>query len=243
LRIFTSYLFLDAIWVHIKEINIKNRPVLFALGITEKGEIHILGFKLATSESEKEWLNFLNDLYRRGLEGKNLKLIISDNCPGIKSAINFVYPYTPLQLCVVHKLRNILNKITRKKKHKKKLIKRAQEIFKAEDREEAILRINKFLKIWKNKEPLACRCLQKDLQDYLRFYEFPSNIRNKLKSTNILERILREIRRITKRVGYFQNQKSIELFIFGYLKEASLIVWEGGYLERKGGVSNFARNY
>ena len=98
---------LDAIWVHIKEINVKNRPVLFALGITQKGEKHILGFKLTKSESEQEWLSFLNDLYRRGLEGKNLKLIISDNCPGLKASLNSVYPYTPLQLCVVRKLRNI----------------------------------------------------------------------------------------------------------------------------------------
>ena len=236
------YLILDAIWIHIKEINIKNRPVLFALGITENEEKHILGFKLAKSESEQEWLSFLNDLYRRGLEGKNLKLIISDNCPGIKAALNFVYPYTPLQLCVVHKLRNILNKITKKKKHKKKLIRQASEIFKAKDREEAIIRIKKFLKEWENKEPSACKCLQKDLQDYLRYYEFPPKLRDKLKSTNVLERILREIRRITKRVGYFQNQRSLELFIFGYLKEVNLVAWEGGNSQRKV-TSNFAKNY
>jgi transposase-like protein len=113
-----SYLVLDAIWVHIKELNIKNRPVLFAMGIKEDESKQILGFKLAKSESEQEWLSFLNDLYRRGLEGKNLKLIISDNCPKLESALNFVYPYTPVQLCIVHKLRNILSKIKQKKKHK-----------------------------------------------------------------------------------------------------------------------------
>jgi putative transposase len=237
-----SYLVLDAIWMHIKELNIKNRPILFAMGIREDESKQILGFKLAKSESEQEWLSFLNDLYRRGLEGKNLKLIISDNCPGLKSALNFVYPYTPVQLCVVHKLRNILNKIKQKKKHRKKLIKQASEIFKAKDREEAIIRINKFVKNWHGKEPQACKCLQRDLADYLRYYEFPANIRDKLKSTNALERLLREIRRIAKRVGYFQNQRSLELFIFGYLKEANLIAWEGENLERKE-VSNFAKNY
>ena len=237
-----TYLILDAIWIHIKELNIKNRPVLFALGIRENEEKHILGFKLAKSESEQEWLSFVNDLYRRRLEGKNLKLIISDNCPGLKAALNFVYPYTPLQLCVVHKLRNILSKIKKKTKHRKKLIKQASEIFKSKDREEAIIRINKFLKQWQDKEPLACKCLKKDLGDYLRYYEFPAKIRDKLKSTNALERILREIRRITRRVGYFQNQRSLELFIFGYLKEAKLIAWEGGNTERKE-VINLAKIY
>jgi transposase-like protein len=109
--------------------------------------------------------------------------------------------------------RNILSKIRKKKKHRKKLIKQASQIFKAKDREEAIIRINKFLKEWQDKEPLACKCLKKDLQDYLRYYEFPARIRDKLKSTNTLERILREIRRIANRVGYFQNQRSLELFI------------------------------
>jgi len=236
------YLVLDAIWVHIKEIKIKNRPVLFALGITENGEKYILGFKLTRSESEQEWLSFLNDLYRRGLEGKSLKLIIADNCPGLKAALSFVYPYTPLQLCVVHKLRNILSKIRKKTKHRKKLIKQASEIFKAKDREEAIIRIDKFLKKWQNKESQACKCLKKDLQDYLKYYDFPAKIRDKLKSTNALERILREIRRIVRRVGYFQNQRSLELFIFSYLKEADLIPREGGNLERKE-VINFAKNY
>ena len=95
------------------------------------------------------------------------------------------------------KLRNILSKIKKKTKHRKKLIKQASEIFKAKDREKAIIRINRFVKQWQDKEPLACKCLKKDLGDYLKYYEFPAKIRDKLKSTNALERILREIRRIT----------------------------------------------
>jgi len=127
----------------------------------------MVGFKLAKSESEQEWLSFLNDLYRRGVEGKNLKLIISDNCKGLKSAENFVYPYTPIQLYITHKLRNILSKI-KKKLHRKKLIRQASEIFKAKDSQEAIIRIKKFLKEWKDKEPEACKCLKRELPDYLK---------------------------------------------------------------------------
>ena len=105
-----EYLYLDAMWVHIKELNIKSRPVLIALGVKADGSKHILTFKLAKSESEAEWLGLVNDLYRRGLKGLNLSLIISDNCSGLKSAVNYVYPYAALQLCTVHKPRNVLTR-------------------------------------------------------------------------------------------------------------------------------------
>ena len=106
-----EYLYLDGIWTQVKELNIKNRPILIALGVKADGTKHILTFKMGKGESEGEWLGLLNDLYRRGLKGFNLSLIISDNCCGLRSAINYVYPYAALQLCTVHKLRNTLSRI------------------------------------------------------------------------------------------------------------------------------------
>ena len=222
-----DYLYLDAMWVHIREIGIKNRPILFALGIKQNGTKHILSFKLAKSESEQEWSVFLNDLYRRGLRGKDLKIIVSDNCPGIKSAVNLVYPYTPLQLCTTHKLRNILSRIKYKKQHKKQLMKEASRIFKSSHKGEAIRRYHTFIRRWQSKEPLAVKALKKDIEDYLTYFDFPSGIRNSLKSTNPLERINRELRRITTRAGYFQNRKSLEVFVYLALKEQDLLI-EGG---------------
>ncbi|MCD6583233.1 MAG: transposase [Candidatus Omnitrophica bacterium] len=81
----------------VKESNIKNRPILIALGVKADGTKHILTFKLAKGESEGEWPDLLNDLYRCGLKGFNLSLIISDNCWGLKGAINYVYPYTAFE--------------------------------------------------------------------------------------------------------------------------------------------------
>ena len=226
-----QYLYLDGMWVHIKEIGIRNKAILFVLGMKEDGSKKILGFKLAKSESEQEWLAFLNDLYRRGLEGRNLKLIISDNCPGIKAALNFIYPYTPIQLCTTHKLRNILAKIRHKKKNRKELIKEASLVFKARNKSEAIFRAKRFVEKWRYKEPYAVKSFQKDLEDYLKYYDFPKEIRKTIKSTNPLERILRELRRTTRRIGYFQNQKSLELFIFAQIKEMDLLPEEGGIEE------------
>lgn len=219
-----EYLFLDAIWVNIKELDIKNRPILFALGMKRDGSYKIISFKLARSESEAEWTSFLNDLYRRGLEGENLQLIISDNCPGLKAAVNFVYPYTPLQLCTVHKLRNILSKIKQKKKNRKEMIKEASLIFKAEDKTKAIRRYRATIKHWQDEEPLAVKTLKRDIEQYFTYYDFAPDLRKTIKSTNPLERQLREVRGMNRRIGYFQNQRSLDIFVYLMLKERNLLI-------------------
>ena len=219
-----EYLYLDAIWVHVKELNIKSRPILIALGVKADGSKHILTFKLAKSESEAEWLGLVNDLYRRGLKGFNLSLIISDNCRGLKSAINYVYPYVALQLCSVHKLRNILSKIRNKNQNRKKVMRQACRIFKSKTKQEAIARYNKFLKEWAGKEPGVVRTMKNDTEYYFTYFNFPADKRNTLKSTNPLERINREIRKISRRYGYFQNQRSLDIFTYLTLKEEGLII-------------------
>lgn len=219
-----EYLYLDAIWIHIKELNIRSRPILIALGVKGDGSRHILTFKLGRSESEEEWLSLVNDLYRRGLTGINLNLIISDNCAGLKSAINYVYPYTALQLCTVHKLRNILSKIKNKTQNRKKVMEGACKIFKSKTKQEAIDRYNKFLKDWNKKEPGVVKTIKNDIEYYFTYFNFPEDKRASLKSTNPLERINREIRRITRRAGYFQNQRSVDIFIYLTLKEQGLII-------------------
>jgi transposase-like protein len=219
-----EYLYLDAMWVHIKEINIKNRPILIALGVKTDGSKHILTFKLAKSESEAEWLGLINDLYRRGLKGFRLNLIISDNCSGLRSAISYVYPYAALQLCTVHKLRNILSKIGNKTQNRKKVMRQACRIFKSKTKQEAITRYNRFIKDWVQKEPAVVRTMKKDIEYYFTYFNFPADKRESLKSTNPLERINRELRKITRRLGYFQSQRSLDIFIYLTLKEGGVII-------------------
>jgi hypothetical protein len=103
-----KYLLLDGLWVKVKDGNkLKEKVILFILGITLDNKKEIVAFKLAKGETEEEVTVLLNDVYRRGLEGKYLKLIASDGAKGIRSAISMIYPYVKWQLCYVHKLRNL----------------------------------------------------------------------------------------------------------------------------------------
>lgn len=218
-----EYIYLDAIWIKIKELDIEDRPILFALGRKENGKKEVLGFNLAHGESEEDWLSFLNDLYRRGLTGEKARLLISDNCKGLKKAVNFVWPYLQLQLCVVHKLRNILSHIQQKNKHRRELMKDASYVFKAPGKKEAIKRIRRFSEKWKSREPKAVETLMRDIENYLVYYEFPQEIRAQIKSTNPIESLFRQLRVMTRRLGYFQSVKSLNVFVFGILWEKDLI--------------------
>jgi len=216
------FIFIDGLWVHIKEIDIKKRPILFALGITKDGKQEIIAFKLAKGETEEEYTSFLNDLYRRGLTGKSLELIIQDGSEAITAAVNMVYPYTPRQRCYTHKLRNLMQNIRYKFKHRAKLMKQASNIYKAASRQDAIKRFRVFVNRWRNLEPRAIKCFQDEFYQTLNFYDFPKEIRSAISTTNHLERFLEEIRRRIKIQGYFKNERSLNLWIFGLIKHINL---------------------
>jgi len=89
----------------------QKRPVLVALGICADGKRELIDFRQAFSESQAEWEGFLYDLYRRGLKGECLKLIITDGGKGLKGALSLVFGHIPVQLCWAHKTRYVENNV------------------------------------------------------------------------------------------------------------------------------------
>ena len=212
-----KYLLIDGIWVSVKERDVRKRPIIFVIGIKKDDSKEILAFKLARGESEQEVTGILNDLYRRGLEGKNLKLIASDGARGIRAAISMVYPYARWQWCSTHKLRNVSKRIRHKVKNRKELMKDASRIYKAASRREALTRFSVFSKRWKDVEPAAVRNLRQDFADTLTFYDYMDDKRL-ISTTNHLERYLEEIRRRIKVQGYFKNPRSVDYWVYGIIQ-------------------------
>ena len=214
-----KYLLIDGLWIHIKEADkLKEKVILFVLGITADNKEQIIAFKLAKGETEEEVTALLNDLYRRGLEGKCLKLIASDGAKGIRAAINMVYPYAKWQLCYVHKLRNLSKNIRHKIKHRAKMTKQASNIYKAESRKQAIERFDAFCQKWQDIESHAISCFKKDFHETLHYYDFADD-KNLISSTNHLERRLEEVRRRIKIQGYFKNERSLNLWVYGIISQ------------------------
>ncbi len=211
------YLLIDGIWVSVKERDVRKRPIIFVIGVKADGSKEVLAFKLAKGETEQEVTGILNDLYRRGLEGKNLNLIASDGAKGIRAAINMVYPYAKWQWCYTHKLRNVSKRVRYKVKNRKDLMKEASRIYKAGSRREALTRFSLFCRRWKDEEPTAVRNLKQDFADTLAFYDYMDDKRL-ISTTNHLERYLEEIRRRIKVQGYFKNPRSVDYWVYGIIQ-------------------------
>jgi len=218
-----KYLLIDGIWVSVKEgAKTKKRPIVVVLGIKTDNTKEVLAFKLVRGESESEVAPILNDLYRRGLKGKNLKIVASDGARGFKNAIEMVYPYAKWQLCSTHKLRNLCSNIEHKTKNRKKMLKEASNIYKSDTRKEAITKFNRFCLKWKDVERKATRHFAKDFSKTLTFYDY-SEDRRFISTTNHIERELEEIRRRIKTQGYFKNERSVNYWVYGILKYSERI--------------------
>ena len=110
-----AYLFLDGVSLRVRRPAGRKRvQMLVAYGVRADGSRQLIAFLRTRGESQACWEGFLQDLYRRGLEGRKLQLIVTDGCPGLAAAIQTVYPEVEHQRCWVHKMRNILQKVRKR---------------------------------------------------------------------------------------------------------------------------------
>lgn len=214
-----QFLFLDGITISVKgSLKAKKILILVAYGITIFGKKELIAFRIANAESVAACEGFLNDLFRRGLEGKNLKMIITDGSKGFISAIELVYPYAKHQRCWVHKLRNATKYL--KKAEIKPFKTDARKIYNASTHREAVAAFKNLRTHWHHAAPEAVKCLERDIDDLLAFLtisikeQFRVFIRRQIRTTNIIERSFREVRRRTRPMGCFTNYDSVSRIIY-----------------------------
>lgn len=214
-----EYLFLDGIYDKIREIGLERKVLLCALGMTKEGKKELLSFHLVDSESEANWTEFLIDLKNRGLKGKHLHLVTTDGNPALTATLKHLFPYKRHQRCIWHKMTNINAKA--KKRNRKALMGECKLIFAARSRGEAIRRFKTWRKHWEIEEPAAVKCLTKDLRECLTYYDYPQEHWKSIRTTNVLERSFREVRRRTRPMGgTFVNPASADRIyhnVFGLL--------------------------
>lgn len=210
------YLFLDGITLKTKTgFGSRKKVVLVAYGITVKGKRELIDFMITKHESERRWEGFLNSLYNRGVKGEALGLIITDGNAGLENAVDYLYPEVKRQRCWAHKLRNVANYL--RKKDKERCINEARGIYSAENRKEAVRAYNEWAERWSALSPKAVRCIEKDMEELLNFYDCPEEIRIKVRTTNVIERAFREVRRRTRPMSCFNNTQSIERIVYAVL--------------------------
>src|ERR1700752_3560474 len=165
------YLILDGVWLKVRRAFGPQKVLLLvAYGVRTDGRRQLLAFVRAKSESQAGWEGLLNDLYRRGLRGQRLQLVITDGCPGLAAAIPAVYPRARHQRCWVHKMRNLCEAVRRNDHDEVK--RDAQRIYQAASFAAARRAFERFLFRWRNKYSPMVQRVDQDLPGLLVFFEF-----------------------------------------------------------------------
>ena len=194
-------------------VGVQKRTVLVALGIKPDGKKQVIDFRQVHGESQGAWEAFLHDLYRRGLEGHCLKLILIDGGKGLLAALPLVYGNVPIQRCWAHKTRNVLNYI--KRADQKRVKKDLHRISHARNLRQAHKAAQRFMARWQTSYPKAAQCLRQDLPELLSFLQVKISLPPPaLRTTNAIERRFREIRRRTRPMGTFSDRTSMDRIMF-----------------------------
>jgi len=209
---------------------VQKKIILSVYGETWEGKREMIDFLLATSESQNAWEGFLRELYKRGLEGEGCEIITSDGGNGLRNALEVVYPRIPRQHCWAHKTRNVLDKV--KKVDQEKVKKDLHQISHAKNRQAATQAYWSFCKKYRKIYPAAVKSLESEIDDLLSFYPIKLSSKEKegldrqehqkaqkalwrrIRTTNLIERAFREVKRRTRPMGVFGNKESMERILF-----------------------------
>ncbi len=220
-----AYLFLDARYEKVRRDGcVQDSAVLIAYGVNEKGMREILGISVAFSEAEVHWRAFFESLVTRGLSG--LKCVISDAHSGLKSALTAVFPSVRWQRCQFHLQQNAQSHIP-KQSMRKEVAHEIKGIFDAPSLEEA----NRLLKLlvikYEKSVPELSQWLEKNVPESLTVFHFPMLHRRRLRTSNLAERVNKEIRRRTRVITIFPNTDSCLRLVTAIISEISE-EWETG---------------
>lgn len=200
------FIIADAIYLKVREEHrVKSKALYIAIGINNAGRKEILGFEVFDSEKNVTWKAFFESLKSRGLRGTDI--VISDAHTGLVEAIRECFPGASWQRCQAHFMRNIVDKCP--KKYSAALANELKDMFNASTIKEARRLKNSICEEYKDVAEDAVNILDSGFEDSVVVMALPSKYRIALRTSNIIERENREIRRREKVIGIFPNTESV----------------------------------
>lgn len=219
------YVFLDARYESVRNDGaVVSSAVLVAIGVSEDGKRCVLGTSVAISEQEVHWREFLKSLQSRGLHG--VKLFTSDAHEGLKAARTAVFPSIPWQRCQFHLQQNAQSYVP-KQEMKIAVAADIRNIFTSPSKEEAERHLNQFMEKYLKSAPRLTAWAEDNLTEGFTVFQFPVEHRVKIRTSNPLERVNKEIKRRTRVASIFPNEASCLRLVSAVLMEISE-EWETG---------------
>ena len=210
--------YLDAIHLKIRtEGRVQTRAVYLALGINLLGNKELLGMWIGENEGAKFWAGVLSELSVRGV--KDILIAAVDGLTGFPDAIGSVFPQTEVQLCIVHLIRNSLRYVPWK--FKRTVLKDLKKIYQAATVEAAEQALNAFEAAWGEQYPMAVNAWRSRWENVIPFFGYPEPIRKVIYTTNAVESINSQLRRVTRKRGAFPTEDSVRKVLYLGIMRAS----------------------
>lgn len=210
------YMWADGIYLKARMEDAKD-CVLVIIGVTDKGKKELIAIEDGYRESKESWQNLLRHLKSRGLTMPP-KVATGDGALGFWAAISEEFPGTRHQRCWVHKTVNVLDKLPKSQHGKAK--EALHEIWMAGTKEDANEAFDDFISNFSLKYPKATKCLNKDRDELLTFYDFPAEHWKPLRTTNPIESTFATVRHRTKRAKGCFSRKTILTMVFKLCQSA-----------------------
>ena len=212
------FVFLDCMHFKVKENgSVQSRAVYNILGINKEGKKDLIGIYLSENEGAKFWLSVLTDLQQRGVG--DILVACVDGLKGFPEAIATVFPQTQVQLCIVHQIRTSLRYIP--EKDKKAVTADLKPVYKANNQDQGYDNLLAFEEKWGKKYPLAVKGWLDNWGNLSTYFEYSQEIRKAIYTTNAIEAMHRQIRKVTKTKGAFTSDQALLKLVYLVVKDIS----------------------
>ena len=212
------FVWLDAIHYKIKENGrYISKAVYTILGVGLNGKKEILGLYLSENEGANFWLQVLTDLNNRGVQ--DILIASVDGLKGFPEAIKAIFPNTEIQLCIVHQIRNSIRYVA--SKNQKEFMKDLKLIYQSISKEAAEIELDNLEEKWGKKYPIVIQSWKNKWENLSSYFKYPEDIKRIIYTTNIIESVHRQFRKLTKTKGAFPNENSLLKLLYMGIQNAS----------------------
>lgn len=209
---------LDAIHYKIRENGkVTSKAVYTILGVNLEGRKEVLGLYISDNEGANFWLQVLTDLANRGI--KDILIACVDGLKGFPEAIEAIFPQTEVQLCIVHQIRNSIKYIA--SKNQKEFMVDLKLVYKAANKSTAEYELDNLEEKWVEKYPIVIKSWRNNWDRLSNYFKYPEDIRRTIYTTNIIEAVHRQFRKLTKTKSAFPNQDSLFKLLYLGINNAS----------------------
>lgn len=211
-------MWMDAVHYKIKQDGrYISKAVYTLLGLTLEGKKELLGLYLSENEGANYWLTVLTDIQNRGVE--DILIACVDGLTGFPEAISSLYPQTEIQLCIIHQIRNSLKYVA--SKNQKAFMADLKQVYRASSKENAEIALDQLEEKWGSTYPIVIKSWRKKWHHLSAYFKYPEPIRKIIYTTNAVEAVHRQFRKLTKTKGGFPNENSLLKLLYAGLLNAT----------------------